>query len=181
MLVLVFALFNMVAPGGITNFLPTYLTEGHGLDLATADLLVAASAIFVLFVEPFCGFISDKIGSRKKIIVVPLGGLIVCSFLIFNPALSIVPLCIVLFCLALCSGGTSVGTYSASPEMAGRPEYSGMAMGVAAVGQNFGLLLGPLVLSNVLVATGDWLSVAYFWLVPAVVVAFVLSLFLKVR
>jgi MFS family permease len=189
LLALIFAIFNMAGPGGITQFLPTYLQDplvpagfGLGLDLTTANLLTAASAFVVFFAEPVCGFISDKIGSRKKIIMLPLFGLTVTAVVIFNPSLGMVGVCIAMFFLAVFSSGTSTGTYAASPEIAGRPEYSGMAMGVAAVGQNLGLLVGPLVISNVLVGVGgSWLSVALFCLVPLVAVAFVLSLFLKVR
>jgi MFS family permease len=182
LLALVFAIFNMVSPGGSINFMPTYLSEGLGLSLTVADLMTAVALGLVLVVEPTLGMISDKLGTRKKIIVIPAFCLIFSSLFIFNPALGLVGIWILMLVhTSLFSTGISVGTYAASPEMAGKPEYSGMAMGMAATGQNVGLLLGPLVFSNVLAMTGEWLSVAYFWLVPAAIVTFILSLFLKVR
>lgn len=183
MLALVFAIFNAVSPGGTTNFLPTYLVEGVGMDLAMSNWTVAAMMIGVCLCEPLCGMLSDKIGSRKKVIVIPLMGLIVTSFFIFNPVLGFAGLVVCIFIhVSIFSSGVSTGTYAAAPELAGKPEHAGIANGMVAVGQNLGLLVGPLVFSNILAATGnDWLSVGWFWLVPAAAVAAVLSLFIKAR
>lgn len=181
-LALVFALFNMVSPGGTSNFMATYLTEALHMPLTTAGFMTAAAMVGVCLCEPVCGMISDKIGSRKKIIVIPLFGLIVTSFFIFNPMLGVVGLWVcMLIHISVFSSGVSTGVYSAAPEMAGRPEYSSMAMGMVAVGQNVGLLVGPLVFSNVLAMTGSWSDVGLFWLVPAVAVTAIISLFIKAR
>lgn len=182
LLALVFGLFNMVSPGGTNSFMTTFLTDSMGLTLTLAGLMTGVSMIGVCLMEPICGLISDKIRSRKKIIVIPLFGLIVTSLLLYNAAIGMVGLWIVMLIhTSVFSSGVSTGVYAGAPEMAGRPEYSSMALGMVAVGQNLGLLAGPLVFSNVLATTGSWLDVAYFWLVPALVVTSIISLFLKLR
>lgn len=178
---IVFAVFNMAGPGGVVNFFATYLEGPIGLPLALAGIMTAVSMLGVCIFEPLSGWISDKVGSRKVVMLVPAFGLIVTSFFIFNPAIGFVGVWVVMILhISMFCSGISVGTYASAPEMAGRPEFASMAMGMVALCQNVGLLLGPIMLSNVLTWTGgDWVSVGYFWLVPVAVVVAALTCLLK--
>ncbi len=62
----------LIAQQGVIAFLPTYLTDVRGVDATLAGSMVSAAAFTGIFTAIIVGMISDKIGSRKKPIVVLL-------------------------------------------------------------------------------------------------------------
>ncbi len=68
-------LIYMVAEQGAMAFLPTYLAEVRGMDVAVASSIVSIAPLVGIPVGIVAGMISDKWGSRKK----PLGILMLLS------------------------------------------------------------------------------------------------------
>ena len=69
---LTFACFNAAFIGFIT-WAPTYLETVYALPLGYSATFISISTFVSMFVIPFSGWFSDRIGSRKWICVVPLG------------------------------------------------------------------------------------------------------------
>ena len=75
-------LFRVSCLMGMTGYLPLYLREQRGWEIAAADgTLAAFYAISTICVVPLC-FLSDKIGSRKIILYIALIVALVCVGLI---------------------------------------------------------------------------------------------------
>jgi MFS family permease len=142
---------------GSSTYLPTFLATKRGIPLSQAALLAAIPTLITIFSAPGGGILSDRIGSRKKpylvgialsIVLVPLAwvatgpGLIV-VLVVTGLALGIVPMAIF-----------SAAVESAAVEASGHERQSGMAMAVIMVGQNAGLLLGPIVFGTLAQSVG---------------------------
>ena len=67
--------------------------------------------------------------------------------------------------LGFIGGFVPTGVFSAGVEAVGDERLGGMAMAVIQVGQNAGMLLGPLVLGWAIESTGGW-SVVFWILAP---------------
>jgi MFS family permease len=63
--------------------------------------------------------------------------------------------------------------------VAGKPHLVGLGLAVVALGQNLGMVIGPL-LFGMLVETMGW-AVAGYWLVPVCLLGFVAGWMVKVR
>jgi MFS family permease len=123
--------------------MPTFLSSERGLSLAQAGLVSSLITIVTIFSAPAGGILSDRIGSRKKpylaglaaaIVLLPLTGALGGSWLIVLVVVSGVALGIV-----------PTNIFAAAVEAAGDERQGGVAMAVIMVGQNAGMLLGPLI------------------------------------
>lgn len=118
-----------------------YLQEGHGMDYATAVLRSSAVPLGWIVGCPLLGFISDKIGRRKPVI---LGGAAVLlaslAWILFGPKGVLPP-----FTLGLVTGvvsGAAMLPYTVIKE-ANPPQYGGSAIGVINfINNSFSALLG---------------------------------------
>jgi len=119
-----------------------YLQDGHGLNYATAVLRTSAVPFGWIIGCPLLGFISDKIGRRKPVII---GGaallLASLAWILFGPAGVLPP-----YTLGLISGvasGAAMLPYTVIKE-ANPPQFGGSATGVINfLNFTFSALLGP--------------------------------------
>ena len=72
---------------------------------------------------------------------------------------------LLVFTVGLAGGFTPAGVFSAGSEVVREEELRGMAMGVIQIGQNVGLLLGPLAFGSIVQFFGGW-QMAFWALVP---------------
>jgi MFS family permease len=119
-----------------------FIQEGFGVDFQMAVMRSAAVPFGWIIGCPLLGWISDRMGRRKPVILVSAAVLFVTLFLIlFGPVTAFPP-----FVLGLVLGiasGASMLTYTVIKE-ANRPEYSGTATGVVNfINFSFSALLGP--------------------------------------
>ncbi len=162
-----------------------YLEEGHGFDYATAVLRSASVPFGWIIGCPLLGFVSDRIGRRKPVIVA--GGLVLLSclaWILYGPADALPP-----YTLGLVAGiasGAAMLPYTVIKE-ANPPELGGTATGVVNfLNFTFSALLGPVfgwVLATV-AGGADTRELAHYQmtfqpLLYGVVVAIVLTLLLK--
>ncbi len=105
-----------------------YLQEGHGLDYATAVFRSSAVPFGWIIGCPLLGFISDRIGLRKPVILGGATMLLAClGWILFGPAGVLPP-----FTLGLLAGiasGAAMLPYTVIKE-ANPPQYGGSATGV---------------------------------------------------
>jgi len=176
LLALTFACFNLVFQG-IGTFFPTFLSEVRGYPLGQASFIASISTMVVLASAPLAGWISDLIGSRKWMIIVPttiIAVMVTWQFKVEGAALYAF-----MAAMGLIVGAVPTATFSAVPEVMDRPELAGIGMAVLSVGQNFGMVVGPIVFGQMVEAVG-WLTAAY-WLIPFCGVALVAIALTKVR
>jgi MFS family permease len=148
-----FACFNM-AVLAFGTYLPTYLVSVHGLELAQAARLASIPLVINIFCGPLAGVLSDRLGSRKRVY---LAGLVLAALALPLAGLVQVEALVVLvvlqgFFLSL----VPANIFSAAVETAGDERQSGLAMAVVMVGQNAGMLLGPVVFGVLIESAGGW-------------------------
>ena len=154
---LLFACFNFVFIGFIT-WAPTYLNQGRHVSMAHAALPVSFTTISSMVAGPTAGWISDRIGSRKGICAIPPLLMAFLFPLSFSASESFFFLLAV--AIGFLAGFVPTGVFSAGVEVVGDEQLAGMAMAIIQVGQNSGMLLGPLILGWVVESFG-WQ--AAFW------------------
>ena len=176
----VFMLFNICAAGGAGQFLTTYFADSLGVSLTVAGIYGAITMVAIIICEPIMGAISDKLGSRKIIIVVPLAGMFIVAWFLYSSTSPVVAILLHALFVGVFSAGVASGTYAAAPEMVDRPEDVSMALGLVALLQNLGLIVGPMVYASVYSSSG-FVGVAHFWFMPVLAVAFVIALLTKYR
>lgn len=147
-----FAAFNAAAIG-MGTYLPTFLAARHGLALGPAAWIASITSLITVFSAPAGGILSDRLGSRRKpylagfaaaIVLLPLTGFVGLTGLIVFVVLS-----------GLVLGVIPTNIFAGAVEAAGDPRQGGAAMAVIMVGQNAGMLLGP-VIFGALAESAGW-------------------------
>ncbi len=120
-----------------------YLQEAHGFDYASAVMHSAMVPVGWIIGCPLVGFISDRIGRRKPVIVAGAGVLIAClAWILFGRTGVFPPYTIGL--VAGMASGVAMLPYTVIKE-ANPPEFGGTATGVVNfLNFTFSALLGPI-------------------------------------
>ncbi len=147
-----FAAFNGAAVG-LGTYMPTFLTSQHGLPLAQAALISSILTLVTIFSAPAGGVLSDRIGSRKKPYLVGLAAAIV--LLPLAGAVSVTGLIVLVVLAGLFLGIVPTNIFAAAVEATGDERQGGAAMAIIMVGQNAGMLVGPIIV-GVLAETAGW-------------------------
>ncbi len=171
-----FACFNLVFMS-LATFLPTYLADVRGYSLADAALVVNIPSIVVIFSAPLAGWISDRFGTRKW--VYSISYLILAAIVVFPFYLTGAAIVWYMIFQGILIGGIPTATFAAAPEVMKDPRLAGIAMAVLMLGQNIGMMVGPLVFGN-LVPTVGWITASYF-LIPVLLFGFLFGQLVKVR
>ncbi len=162
-----------------------YLQEGRGFDYAAAVLRSAAVPLGWIIGCPLLGFISDRIGRRKPVIIASATVLLAClAWILFGPADVFPP-----YVLAIVAGivsGAAMLPYTIIKE-ANPPQMSGTATGVVNfLNFTFSALLGPVFARMLMNVSGgaSTMTIEHYQttfqpLLYGVGLAIVLTLFLK--
>jgi MFS family permease len=76
-------------------------------------------------------------------------------------------------------GAIPTATFSAVPEVMARPEQAGLGMAILSVGQNAGMVIGPILFGGLVEGLG-WAAAAN-WMMPVCVLGLVSAAALRVR
>src|SRR5262249_28128818 len=119
-----------------------YLQEAHGLDYGSAVMRSATVPFGWIIGCPLLGFISDRIGRRKPVIIGGAVVLLAClTWILYGPADVLPPY--VLGLIAGMASGAAMLPYTVIKE-ANPPQYGGTAAGVVNfINFTFSALLGP--------------------------------------
>jgi predicted MFS family arabinose efflux permease len=154
---LLFCCFNFVVVGFVT-WAPTFLHAARHASIIRAAHAISLGSLMNIAAAPLAGLILDRKGSRKLICAVPL---LAMAFLLpaANSAGEGLFLALTM-AIGFLGGFVPTGVFSGAVEIAGDSRLAGMAVAVIQVGQNSGMLLGPLVFGR-LVESSGWQ--AAFW------------------
>jgi MFS family permease len=178
-----FGCYNLVVMA-MCSFLPTFLETARGYSL-TFDKGVLMNASFVtafimlasIFSGPGGGRISDRLGKRKIMIIIPYI-LMAATFLVpFTVTGWMIPAYMIVF--GIVGGPLAPILLAAVPEVAPKPQLIGIGMSVAAVGQNLGMYIGPSLFARLQVAQG-WEAAGY-WMIPICLIGIIATSLIKVR
>lgn len=161
----------------LSTFLPAFLSVERGYTLAAASFTVSLIMIVTIGSCPLAGWISDRIGSRKLIIVIPFGVIALLLILPFNVTGWLISLCMALF--GISAGAIPTAIFASVPEVMRKPQLIGFGMGVVAFGQQLGMFLGPVLFGQVVEAT-TWTTASYL-LIPVAIAGTAAALKVKMR
>jgi MFS family permease len=184
MISIAFGCYNLVVMA-MCSFLPTYLevarrysrTFENGV-LMNASFVTAFIMLASIFSGPAGGRISDRLGKRKMMVLIPYI-LMTLTFLVpFTVTGWMIPVYMLVFGIV---GGPLAPVLLASvPEVARKPQLIGIGMSVAALGQNIGMFIGPAMFISIQEATHSWAAAGY-WMIPVCIVGIIATCFIKVR
>ena len=158
---LLFCCFNFV----IVSFLtwgPTFLQSVRHVSIIRASHIVSLTSILSMAAAQIAGWTLDRTGARKVMSALPL--LVIASLF---PASGAVGESLFLFLAAaigFLAGFVPTSVFSSAADVVGDERLSGIAMAVIQIGQNTGMLLGPLVF-GLLIESWGW-QVAFWALAP---------------
>jgi MFS family permease len=173
---LAFGCFNLVVLA-LSTFLPTFLTAERGYTLAAASFVTSLIMIVTIGSAPLGGWLSDRIGSRKLLIVGPFIIVAVMLLFPFNISGWLIPAYMIL--LGLVAGAIPTATFAAVPEVMSKAQLVGIGMAVVALGQNLGMFVGPVLFGKAVELT-SW-AVAGYLLIPAAIIGIIAAWLVEVR
>jgi MFS family permease len=148
-----FGAFN-AAIIGLSTYLPTFLASQRGLSLGAAALVSSVITLITIFSAPGGGMVSDRIGSRKKPYLAGFAAGVILLPLV--SALSVTGLIALVVLIGLALGVIPTTIFAAAVEAAGDERQGGAAMAVIMVGQNAGMLIGPVVVGALIESAVGW-------------------------
>ncbi len=176
MLALVFFCFVIVM-SGISTYYPTFLHEEQNYPLARASLITSVYSILVLVGAPLAGALSDRLNTRRLMIVA--GFLVVAVLNLFPYNVTGGWIVVYMVLLGLIIGSIPTATFSAVPEVMGRPEQAGMGLALIMLGQNVGMIVGPILFATLVEWLG-WAGAGYC-MIPVCLLAAAVACRVRVR
>ena len=183
MISIAFGCYNLVAMAMVT-FYPQFLEIVRGYSLTYDNgVLMHASFVTALilgiaaFTGPGGGYISDRLGKRKIMILIPYILMTITFLFPFSVTGSLIPLYVIV--LGIVNGPLAAVLLAAVPEVAKKPQYIGAGMAAAIFGQNIGIFVSGELFPRIQVAAG-WEAAGY-WMIPICLIGIIAALFTKVR
>jgi MFS family permease len=176
MIAISFGMYNLTVMAW-NNFYPDFLATKRGFSLEDAGFTSSLLMLAGIFAGPIAGFISDRIGSRKMVILVPYIILTLLFLFPFTVTGWMIPGVMILAGITV--GAIAPVTLAAVPEIMKKPETIGIGMGVAALCQNLGMYIGPALFGALLEITG-WATAGYL-MIPLCVIGVIVTCTAKIR
>lgn len=177
LLSIAFLTFNLVIMA-LNTFYPVFLEVVRGYTKESASLTASLLMLIAIFSAPLGSYISDKLKSRKLVIVVPfviIAGMFFCPFSIEGAGM----IQFYLVVMGIMMGPVAPIILAAVPETMPSPQTIGIGMGVAALGQNLGMFIGP-VLFGYLLETQTWQLTGYV-MIPICLIGIIAAWMAKIR
>jgi MFS family permease len=183
MIAISFGCYNLVVMA-MCSFLPTFLNVVRGYTSAMAGIVTALIMAASIFSGPGGGSMADHFGRRKNMVLIPYI-LMTLTFLVpFTVTGWMIPAYMLAF--GIFGGPIAPVLLASVPEVAKKPQFIGIGMSVAAVGQNIGMYIGPSLFPRIQAGYGTMADVnawaaAGYWMIPICLVGIIATLFIKVR
>jgi MFS family permease len=171
-----FLCFNLVLMA-LSSFYPDFLNTVLKYSLANASFMTSLMMVVAILSGPMGGYLSDRMRLRKIFIVVPF----ILLALVFPFPFSIIGWMIpaLMVISGIVAGPIAPVSLAAVPEIMVSPQLAGIGLGVAALGQNVGMFLGP-VLFGWLVETTSWTTAGYL-MIPICAIGAITAYLAKIR
>ena len=184
-----FGIYNLVLLA-VLSILPTFLETQRGFLLTfekglllNASFVTAAIMLASVITAPLGGYISDRLGKRKIMILIPYILMTVMFLFIFKVTGWMIPL--YLFVFGIVGGPIATVLLASVPEVARKPQFIGIGMAVAILGQQIGSYIGPWLFGKILDLSATVDIAAYvtggYWMIPICLIGIIATLFIKVR
>ncbi len=168
-LALAFGCFNYAIIGVIATYYPTFLKTIHGFTLTEASQMTSIKMIVVIITAPLIGWIIDKVGSPRRIILwsfVALAGFMALPFTVTG---WMIPVTMVL--QGILAGAIPTCIFTVIPSLTGKSLPAGIGLAVVLIGQNLGQLLGP-VLFGAMAQSMGWMT-AGLLTIPVLILGYI--------
>ena len=160
----------------LSTFYPDFLNTVRHYSLANAAFMTSVMGTVAIFSAPMGGYLSDRLGSRKAVIVWPF--ILWSIVLLFPFTLSGWVIPVLMVAAGILGGPIAPVSLAAVPEIV-PPQHVGIALGVVAFGQNLGMFAGPALFGWILETT-SWATAGYL-LIPVCMVAVIAAWLVKIR
>lgn len=172
-----FFCWNCGNAGAIAGFYPSFLQDAHALSPQAAGTTNSVTSFLVLILGPISGIVSDKLGTRKGLILFAMGAAAVLFTFAFNEN-SMTLVWAFLLLMSLPAAAMPTGVFSIVPELAGSPQKVGLGMAIVAFAQNLGIMVGTNSFAELTQMVG-WNQASWYFLIPITVIGFVATIFVK--
>jgi predicted MFS family arabinose efflux permease len=173
---IIFGSFNLVVMAWST-FYPNFLEKVRFFSPEKASFITSIMMGVAIISAPLGGFISDRVRSRKALIIVPFILLAISLLLPFSITGWMIPAFMIYTGIVL--GPIAPVCLSAVPEIMPSPQLIGVGLGVVAMGQNLGMFIGPSLFGRLL-ERFDFATAGYL-MIPICVVAIICAWIVKIR
>ncbi len=171
-----FGCFNLVILA-LNSFYPDFLVTVRQYPLSRASLVTSLVMLLAILFGPLGGHLSDRIGSRKLLIVAPFLFIAVLFLFPFTGTGWMIPASMIAF--GVFAGPIAPVILAAVPEVMPSLQLAGIGMGVAALCQNLGMFAGPTLFGQLLEIT-NW-STAGYLMIPITLVGVAAAWMAKIR
>lgn len=171
----VFACFTY-AMLAVATYYPTFLVEQRAFTIAGAARVLSINGVAVVFSAPASGWLSDRLGTRKRFFTLPFLILLVMVPLIYQIGTPLIT--VTFFLMGTITSTIPATVFAATPEVMRDPRLVGMGMAVLTLGQNLGMVAGPAVFG--LIAEQVSWTAASLSLLPILFLGFLLALRVRV-
>lgn len=156
------------------SFFPTYVYSLPDVSLSLAGIVVSSAALVGAVCALLAGKISDRIRSRKIILLIGFIAAIVYSAILFQVTeiLLFIP---ILILIGIGENFTMAMIYASTAELMPNEKIAG-ASALLAFMQNIGMLVGTTAIGFVFVAVGDWGLAALLVPVPLYAIGLILTI-----
>jgi len=177
LLSIAFLTFNLVIMA-LNTFYPVFLEVVRQYTKESASGTTSLLMFIAIFSAPLGSLLSDKLRSRKLVIVVPF--VVIAALFLFPFSIESAGMIqIYLIVMGIMMGPIAPIILAAVPETMPSPQTIGIGMGIAALGQNLGMFIGP-VLFGYLLETVSWQTTG-FVMIPICLVGIISACMVKIR
>ena len=158
-----FLCFNLICLA-LSTYYPTFLNTVRNYSLPAASSTFSLCTIAAVFSQPIGGYLSDRLGMRRHMIIISSVVLSVICMFPFTATGWMIP--VLTIGLGVIAGTIVPATFAAVPEIMVSRQLAGLGMAVLALGlgQNLGMFIGPIMFGRLAESLG-WTGAGYI-LVP---------------
>jgi MFS family permease len=161
-----FLCFNLICLA-LSTYYPTFLNTVRNYSLPAASFAFSLCTIAAVFSQPLGGYLSDRLGMRRHLIIISSVVLSVICIFPFIATGWMIP--VLTIGLGVVAGTIVPATFAAVPEIMVSRQFAGLGMAVLAMGQNLGMFIGPIMFGKLAESIG-WTGAGYF-LIPVSVIS----------
>lgn len=173
-----FGCFNFVVLA-LNSFYTDFLNTVREYGLSSASFITSLIMLLAIVFGPLGGHLSDRMGSRKSLIMYPFIIMAVLFIFPFSVTGWMIPAFMIAF--GILAGPIAPIILAAVPEVMPSLKLAGIGMGVAALCQNLGMFLGPIIFGLLLDITAQNWALSGYLMIPICLIGAITAWLVKIR